>query len=74
MAEPTSKTTRSKRGMRRSHHAIKQTLFATCVHCGTPIRPHHVCSHCGHYKGRVYNEFIKVAKPKKKKKDQDKTE
>lgn len=72
MAEPTSKTTRSKRGMRRSHHAIKDFLFATCSNCGATIRPHHVCHTCGYYKDRLYKALIK--EPKEKKKSQEKQE
>ena len=71
MAEPTSKTTRSKRGMRRSHHAIKGMIFATCQNCGMAIKPHHFCSHCGFYKGRFYAEMVKTPRAKKKKQDQD---
>ena len=70
MAEPTSKTTRSKRNMRRSHHAIKSVTFATCKNCGAAIRPHHFCENCGYYKDRFYNEMIKTPKVKKKKEDQ----
>ncbi len=66
MAEPTSKTTRSKRGMRRSHDAIKGMVFATCKNCGMAIKPHHFCSNCGFYKDRFYPEMIKVSRAKKK--------
>ena len=58
--------------MRRSHHAIKSFVFATCVHCGATVRPHRACSTCGHYQGRLYQEIVKLPKEKKKKdKDQD---
>ena len=69
MAEPTSKTTRSKRNMRRSHHGIKRFVFATCQHCGASVRPHHICGTCGYYKDRFYKELIKTPKDKKKKKE-----
>jgi large subunit ribosomal protein L32 len=38
--------------MRRSHHALSAPSFAECGNCGELKRPHHVCSHCGHYDGR----------------------
>jgi len=47
MAVPKRKTSPSRAGMRRSHQA-----HAECPNCGEQKRPHHVCSHCGHYDGR----------------------
>jgi large subunit ribosomal protein L32 len=38
--------------MRRSHHALSHQAYAECKNCGELKRPHHVCSHCGHYDGR----------------------
>lgn len=38
--------------MRRSHHALSAETYAECKNCGELKRPHHVCSHCGHYDGR----------------------
>lgn len=52
MAHPSDKTTRSKRGMRRSHDALKNPAVATCSNCGSVVRPHRVCGECGYYKGR----------------------
>lgn len=52
MAVPKRKTTPSKRGMRRSHQAIRVTTGLECSECGELKRPHHVCPHCGHYDGR----------------------
>ena len=52
MAVPKRKTSPSRRGMRRSHHAIQSESFAEGGNCGELKRPHHVCSHCGHYDGR----------------------
>ena len=52
MAEPTSKTTRSKKGFRRSHHGLKFHGCPTCPNCGALIRSHRVCASCGHYKKR----------------------
>ncbi len=52
MAVPKRKTSPSRRGMRRSHQALSVPSFAECGNCGELKRPHHVCSHCGHYDGR----------------------
>jgi large subunit ribosomal protein L32 len=38
--------------MRRSHHALPSEANAECGNCGELKRPHHICSHCGHYDGR----------------------
>jgi len=52
MAVPKAKTSRSKRNMRRSHHALTAVGYAECSNCGELKRPHHVCAACGHYRGR----------------------
>ncbi len=52
MAVPKRKTSPSRRGMRRSHHALTPQAYAECRNCGELRRPHNVCSHCGHYDGR----------------------
>jgi len=38
--------------MRRSHDALRTEAHADCSNCGELKRPHHLCSHCGHYDGR----------------------
>lgn len=38
--------------MRRSHQALTVEAHAECSNCGELKRPHHICSHCGHYDGR----------------------
>ncbi|MBM4311943.1 MAG: 50S ribosomal protein L32 [Deltaproteobacteria bacterium] len=52
MAVPVKKTSRSRRGSRRSHDGLKRISLATCPQCNEPTRPHHVCPKCGYYKGR----------------------
>lgn len=49
MAVPKRKTSKSKKNMRRSHHALKTSLGTECSNCGALIRPHHVCAECGQY-------------------------
>jgi large subunit ribosomal protein L32 len=52
MAVPKKKTSKSRRNMRRSHHALPPATYAECSNCGEMKRPHHVCAACGHYDGR----------------------
>lgn len=51
MAVPKKRTTKSKRGMRRSH--IKKVVsISTCNNCGSCKVPHHICPMCKFYKGK----------------------
>ncbi len=52
MAVPKRKTTRSKRNMRRSHHALKTENWVEDTHTGEPVRRHHIDLKTGMYKGR----------------------
>ncbi len=52
MAVPKKKISRSRRNMRRSHHALKKVAYVECPNCGEHKLPHHVCESCGHYHGR----------------------
>jgi len=52
MAVPKKKTSKSRRNMRRAHHALPTSAYAECSNCGELKRPHHVCASCGHYDGR----------------------
>jgi large subunit ribosomal protein L32 len=52
MAVPKRKTSKSRRNMRRSHHALKAVNAFECTNCGEMKRPHHVCGHCGFYDSR----------------------
>ncbi|MGC2854222.1 50S ribosomal protein L32 [Novispirillum sp. DQ9] len=52
MAVPKKKVSKSRRDMRRSHHAVSAGAYAECKNCGELKRPHHVCTSCGHYDGR----------------------
>jgi large subunit ribosomal protein L32 len=52
MAVPKKKTSKSCRGMRRSHDALKSSVFEECPNCGELKRPHHICKACGQYDGR----------------------
>ncbi|MBL0942359.1 MAG: 50S ribosomal protein L32 [Alphaproteobacteria bacterium] len=52
MAVPKRKTSKSKRNMRRAHDSLTVVQSAECSNCGSRKLSHHVCSSCGHYKGR----------------------
>jgi len=56
MAVPKRRTSKSRRDMRRSHHALDAPKLAKCPECGAPKQPHRVCSACGSYKGRTVIE------------------
>jgi large subunit ribosomal protein L32 len=52
MAVPKTKISTSRRGMRRSHDALKSASYQECPNCGELKKPHHVCVSCGHYAER----------------------
>lgn len=52
MAVPKKKVSKSRRDMRRAHHALQPQSRLECPNCGELKRPHHVCGHCGYYDGR----------------------
>ena len=51
MAVQQRRVSKSRKGMRRSHHHLEVVNSVTCKTCGTLTRPHHVCHSCGSYKG-----------------------
>ncbi len=52
MPVPKKKTSKSKRDMRRSHHALTKVRSVTCSQCGEKKLLHQACPSCGTYKGR----------------------
>ena len=52
MAVPKRKTSKSKRNMRRSHHALATPAYREDKNTGEMTRPHHVCLKTGMYRGR----------------------
>ncbi len=60
MAVPKRKVSKSRRNMRRSHHALKPASYVECPNCGELKRPHHICESCGHYKEREVVEMEDV--------------
>lgn len=53
MAVPKFRTSKSKRNLRRSHHALKPIGLSYCPGCGEAKLPHTICNACGSYKGKV---------------------
>jgi large subunit ribosomal protein L32 len=47
MAVPKRRTSRSKKGMRRSHHHARTVQVQYCNRCGAVSLPHTVCASCG---------------------------
>ena len=52
MAVPKKKTSKSRRDMRRAHHALEAIHSSECPNCGSHKLPHHLCRSCGYYNGR----------------------
>jgi large subunit ribosomal protein L32 len=61
MGVPKRKTSPSKRDKRRTHKKLSAPSFSLCPQCHEPLLPHHICPHCGVYKGK---EVIKVEEEK----------
>ncbi len=52
MAVPKRKTSKSKRDMRRSHHALDNANWVEDQNTGEPVRRHHIDLKTGMYRGR----------------------
>jgi large subunit ribosomal protein L32 len=52
MAVPKKKTSKARRDKRRATHGISAPALTLCPQCHRPVRPHHACRECGHYRGR----------------------
>jgi large subunit ribosomal protein L32 len=52
MAVPKRKTSKSTKGQRNSHAALRVATTTACRRCGYQRPPHRVCPQCGHYKDR----------------------
>jgi large subunit ribosomal protein L32 len=52
MAVPKRKTSRMKRGNRRSHHALETPAYVEDKESGELRRPHHIDPKSGRYRGR----------------------
>jgi large subunit ribosomal protein L32 len=45
---PFHKTSKSRKGTRRAHHALKASQFVRCPRCGQSRQPHRLCANCGY--------------------------
>jgi large subunit ribosomal protein L32 len=52
MAVPKRRTSRSRKGARRSHHHVQAPQIHYCKRCNEPVLPHRVCPNCGYYQNR----------------------
>ena len=52
MAVPKRRTSKSRKRVRRSHHALSTPSVVRCSNCGRAQIPHRVCANCGYYRGR----------------------
>ncbi len=57
MAVPKKRTSKSRRDKRRTHKKLSLPTFVMCPQCNEPTQPHHICPHCGTYKGQ---ELVQV--------------
>ncbi|MBK8907264.1 MAG: 50S ribosomal protein L32 [Rhodospirillales bacterium] len=57
MAVPRKKTSKSKQGLRRSHHTLDGSTYVEDKESGELRRPHHIDPTTGKYRGR---EVLKV--------------
>ena len=63
MALPKRKHSKSRRDKSRTHWKLALPSTTKCLQCAHPVLPHHVCPHCGYYRGR---QVITVQEKKKK--------
>ena len=49
---PKRKYAKARQGERRAHLGLKPINVTDCPNCHRARLPHHVCPHCGYYRGR----------------------
>ncbi len=45
---PIHRTSKSRRGKRRSHDKLRPATAVLCPNCGSPKLPHAACTNCGY--------------------------
>lgn len=45
---PVARTSKSRKGMRRAHHALVGVASSRCPNCGKSRLPHRMCGNCGY--------------------------
>ena len=68
------RSTKSHTKNRRSHHALKNSIFAKCDNCGVLKKGHTVCAACGFYRGKKILDLVKKTEKKQKKEKAKKAE
>jgi large subunit ribosomal protein L32 len=53
---PKRKTSKARKGERRSHMALSRPALDSCPQCHSPKLAHRVCRTCGTYNGRTVIE------------------
>ncbi|TES95635.1 50S ribosomal protein L32 [Patescibacteria group bacterium] len=71
MAVPKQKTPRSRRGQRRSHQGLKESLLSVCPKCKEPRLSHMACMECGYYNGEEVIKIETLQERKKRQEDRD---
>ncbi len=52
MPNPKHRHSKARRDKRRAHDFLAAPAMSECPNCHETKRPHRVCPHCGHYKGK----------------------
>ena len=52
MAVPKRRTSKSRKRLRRGHHAAASVRTQACPRCSSPKLSHRVCDSCGYYRGK----------------------
>ena len=60
MAVSKQKTAKSTKGKRKYQFTLSIPSYMECPQCNEMTRPHHICSHCGYYKGKEIMEVEEV--------------
>lgn len=52
MALPKRRLSKTRGRKRRTHAKLDAPAVSQCPNCLQPVLRHHLCAHCGHYRGR----------------------
>lgn len=58
MAVPKKRTSKTRKRKRRTHFKLTGPKLNSCPQCGEPKANHHVCPHCGYYKGKEVEGIV----------------
>ncbi|MRT92199.1 MULTISPECIES: 50S ribosomal protein L32 [unclassified Ancylomarina] len=53
MAHPKHRTSKQRKGKRRTHIKATPATLASCSNCGATTKYHTVCPECGYYRGKL---------------------